>query len=62
MELKEFFGLIRNEDVTEIIVKTKDCIYRWKEGKAFIAPLKTNSETYTYENGTPVDYTTYTIE
>ena len=47
MELREFFGLIRNEDVQEIIVRAKDCVYRWEEGKAFIAPFKTNSETHT---------------
>ena len=47
MELKEFFGLIRNENVQEIIVRAKDCVYRWDKGKAFIAPFKTNSETHT---------------
>jgi hypothetical protein len=66
MELREFFGLIRNEDVQEIIVRAKDCVYRWEEGKAFIAPFNethsSDSETITYDNGTPIDYRTYTIE
>jgi hypothetical protein len=39
MDIKKFIKTIRNEDVTEIIVKTKDCIYRWTEDKTFIAPV-----------------------
>jgi hypothetical protein len=44
MELSKFIKTIRNEKVEEIIVRTKDCVYRWKEDKAFIAPIK--KETY----------------
>jgi hypothetical protein len=39
MDVEKFIKVIRNEDVKEIIVKTKDCIYRWTEDKTFIAPI-----------------------
>jgi hypothetical protein len=59
MDIKKFIKTIRNEDVTEIIVKTKDCIYRWTEDKTFIAPIKkTHSQDLriiTYEDGTAED-------
>ena len=46
MELNKFLKTIRKEEIEEIIVKVKDCIYRWTEDKTFIAPIKTNSETH----------------
>ena len=46
MEIGKFIKVIRDEDVKEIIVKTKDCIYRWTEDATLIAPIKTNSETH----------------
>jgi hypothetical protein len=39
MELEKFIKTIRNEKIEEIIIKTKDCIYRWTEDKTFIAPI-----------------------
>jgi hypothetical protein len=39
MELGKFIKVIRNEDVKEIIVRTKDCIYRWTEDKTFVTPV-----------------------
>jgi hypothetical protein len=39
MELEKFIKTIRNEKIEEIIVKTKDCIYRWTEDKTYIAPV-----------------------
>ena len=51
MEIGKFIKVIRDEDVKEIIVKTKDCIYRWTKDKTFIAPLKKcihNEDTSTY--------------
>ena len=46
MELNKFLKTIRKEEIEEIIVKAKDCIYRWTENKTYIAPIKTNSETH----------------
>ena len=46
MEIGKFIKAIRDKDVKEIIVKTKDCIYRWTEDATLIAPIKTNSETH----------------
>ena len=51
MEIGKFIKAIRDEDVKEIIVKTKDCICRWTKDKTFIAPLKKyihNEDTGTY--------------
>ena len=51
MELNKFLKTIRNEKIEEIIVKTKDCVFRWIEDKTFIAPLKKcihNEDTSTY--------------
>ena len=46
MEIGKFIKVIRDEDVKEIIVKTKDCIYHWIEDATLIASIKTNSETH----------------
>jgi len=39
MGIEKFIKVIRNENVKEIIVKTKDCIYRWTEDKTFVTPI-----------------------
>ena len=51
MEIGKFIKVIRDKDVKKIIVKTKDCIYRWTKDKTFIASLKKyihNEDTSTY--------------
>ena len=51
MELNKFLKTIRKEEIEEIIVKAKDCIYRWTEDKTFITPFKKyiyNEDTSTY--------------
>ena len=39
MEIGKFIKVIRDEEVKEIIVKMKDCIYRWTKDKTFIIPV-----------------------
>ena len=46
MELNKFLKIIRKEEIEAVIIKTKDCIYRWTEDATLIAPIKTNSETH----------------
>ena len=51
MELNKFIEIIRKEEIEEVIVRTKDRIYRWTEDKTYIAPLKKyiyNEDTSTY--------------